>query len=284
VSHTPDFRLAVLGSPIAHSQSPALHAAAYRVLGLDWEYDAIEVTGDTLADFVDARDATWRGLSLTMPLKRDVIPLLDRSDDLVSLTGSANTVLFRGKGSKRYLHGFNTDVYGITQAINRRGHSIGGVVQILGGGATAASAVVAAQLLGATRAYVSVRTPARSADLVALGERAGIEVIVGTLEDAGTLPEQPGLILSTLPNGADVTVLFAAATMRAAVLFDVAYHPWPSARAAEWQAVGGTVISGLDMLVLQALIQVRIFVNGSAEQLVPKEAAVLAAMYAAVGL
>jgi hypothetical protein len=69
-------RLAVLGSPIAHSQSPALHTAAYAALGLDWQYDAVEVTGATLADFVASRDASWRGLSLTMPLKRDVLPLL----------------------------------------------------------------------------------------------------------------------------------------------------------------------------------------------------------------
>jgi shikimate dehydrogenase len=69
-------RLAVLGSPIAHSQSPALHTAAYAALGLDWQYDAVEVTGATLANFVASRDASWRGLSLTMPLKRDVLPLL----------------------------------------------------------------------------------------------------------------------------------------------------------------------------------------------------------------
>ena len=284
MSHVPEFRLAVLGSPIAHSKSPALHAAAYGVLGLDWDYDAIEVTGDTLADFVDSRDSSWRGLSLTMPLKRDVLPLLDRTDPLATLTGSANTVLFRGKGAKRYLHGFNTDVFGITRAVEQRGRSGIRVVQVLGGGATAASAIVAAQLLGAERVYVSVRTPDRAMDLVALGERAGVEVRIGTLDAAGSVADLPDLIISTLPNGADVSVAFSEHTMRSSLLFDVAYHPWPTTLGTAWQAVGGEVIGGLDMLVLQALIQVRIFVNGSAEQLVPREAAVLAAMYATVGL
>ena len=69
-------RLAVLGSPIAHSKSPAIQAAAYRVLGLDWSYTAADVTEDALAGFIADRDDSWRGLSLTMPLKRAVLPLL----------------------------------------------------------------------------------------------------------------------------------------------------------------------------------------------------------------
>ena len=109
-------RLAVLGSPITHSKSPLLHAAAYAELGLDWQYDAIEVTGDTLAEFVSSRGPEWRGLSLTMPLKRDVLPLLDSRDDAVELTGVANTLLF---GAAR--RGFNTDVYGITEAFRANG-------------------------------------------------------------------------------------------------------------------------------------------------------------------
>jgi len=61
-------RAAVLGHPIAHSLSPVLHRAAYAELGLDWEYERIDVTGDSLAPFLDSLDATWAGLSLTMPL------------------------------------------------------------------------------------------------------------------------------------------------------------------------------------------------------------------------
>ena len=69
-------RCAVLGSPIAHSLSPVLHRAAYAELGLDWSYEAAEVTEAGLPSFLDRLDASWRGLSLTMPLKRAVVPVL----------------------------------------------------------------------------------------------------------------------------------------------------------------------------------------------------------------
>ena len=66
-------RAAVLGSPISHSRSPLLHRAAYAALGLDWTYDALEITTDRLAEFLDTCDwPAWAGLSLTMPLKTDV--------------------------------------------------------------------------------------------------------------------------------------------------------------------------------------------------------------------
>ncbi|MEJ1230611.1 MAG: hypothetical protein WDM88_08465 [Galbitalea sp.] len=160
----PGARLAVLGSPIAHSLSPVLHRAAYSVLGLDWEYGAVEMTGAGLADFVASRDSSWRGLSLTMPLKRDVLPLLRSASETAAQTGSANTVRFGEDG----LAGFNTDVFGITAGFERHGRRVLETVLILGGGATAASALVAAARLSATRAFVGVRSIERAAALVAI--------------------------------------------------------------------------------------------------------------------
>jgi len=89
-------RCAVLGSPIVHSLSPVLHRAAYDALGLDWRYDAHEVTEAGLADFLDGLDTSWRGLSLTMPLKRAVLPLLDETSDRATQAGACNTVVLGG--------------------------------------------------------------------------------------------------------------------------------------------------------------------------------------------
>ena len=82
-------RAAVLGSPIAHSLSPSLHRAAYAALGLDdWRYDAVEVDEAGMAGFLAGLDASWRGLSLTMPLKRVVRPLLVAESDLAREVGA----------------------------------------------------------------------------------------------------------------------------------------------------------------------------------------------------
>jgi shikimate dehydrogenase len=271
-------RLAVLGSPIAHSLSPDLHRAAYRVLGLDWSYEAIEVERDALADFVGSRDAEWRGLSLTMPLKVEIFPLLSEVSELARETGSANTVLFDAVG----LRGFNTDVYGLTRGFERHGRAHLGTVLILGGGATAASAVVAAARLGAHTIFVGVRSLERAVGLVEVGRAQGVDVQLRDLTELVQIDEALDAVISTLPNGAAVAVTLDPDTIRAATLFDVAYSPWPTPLAAAWS--GESVIGGLEMLVLQALAQVRIFVNRDPHSVLPREDEVLLAMLAAVGL
>jgi shikimate dehydrogenase len=271
-------RLAVLGSPIAHSKSPAIQAAAYRVLGLDWSYQAVDVAEDALAQYLQHRDSTWRGLSLTMPLKRRVVPLLRSADELVGLIGSANTIRLDDDG----LHGYNTDVYGVTQTLRDAGVERVRLVHILGGGATAASVIAAVAELGAERVLVRARTPERAAPLVELGERLGLAVSARAMavEDRSLIV--PDLIVSTLPGGAAPGITFPEAVREGALLFDVAYDPWPSELAAAWEAVGGRVASGLDMLIHQAVGQIRIWVHGDQRVPLPDETDVLTAMRAAV--
>jgi len=270
-------RLAVLGSPIAHSKSPVLHRAAYSVLGLDWSYEAVEVAGDGLPGFLDALGPEWRGLSLTMPLKRDVLPMLDHHDELVELTGAANTVVLGERGRR----GYNTDVNGIAEAFRQAGVTVLSDVLVLGGGATAASAVVAMAELGAARLGIALRDPARAGQLVALGERLGLVVSVGRIGD----PVPPvDAVVSTIPGAAEFSLRVDPAVMAGSTFFDVAYDPWPTPLAARWLAAGGRVIPGIEMLVNQALLQVRLFVSADANLELPGEAAVLDAMRAAVGL
>lgn len=269
-------RLAVLGSPIAHSKSPAIQRAAYRVLGLPWEYEAIEMTGAGLAGFVASRDSSWRGLSLTMPLKRDILPLLTTRDAVAERVGAANTVLFRDDG----IQGFNTDVFGIVGALRDASISSLSSVHILGAGATAASVIAAVAELGATAVTVAARTPSKALDLVTLGSAVGVRVEV---RDWGAdLDSAPDLIVSTVPGHAELEVPFAEDIRRHSMLFDVAYDPWPSPLAASWLEVGGIVVPGIDMLFHQAIGQVRVFVAGDSTAPLPREAEVLAAMRSAV--
>lgn len=267
-------RLAVLGSPIAHSKSPALHRAAYARLGLDWEYSAIEMDGARLAHFVDGRDESWRGLSLTMPLKQDVLPLLEHVDELARLTGAANTVLFDDDGVRR---GFNTDVGGIVRTLREVGIDRVGRGVLVGGGATAASALAAMAELGAVRADVLVRRPDAVQHLVELGAALGVIVVPAPITALGDAVHAD-LVVSTVPGGAELGVAASEVLMRVAPLLDVAYSPWPTTLAAQWYAAGGTVVHGLGMLLHQALLQVRVFVAGDPSIELPDEPNVLAAM------
>lgn len=283
-------RLAVLGSPIAHSKSPALHAAAYRALGLPWSYEAIEVRDGELADFLqtvdghgatDGHEALWRGLSLTMPLKREVLPLLIERTPLVELVGAANTITLK---HARW-SGHNTDVAGIVAAFADAGVTTLRSVQILGAGATAASVLAAVSAMGATHAQVFARDPERGEPLRRVAALLGIDLAIRRLGVSDRSMIVPDAIVSTLPGrAASELPVYAGPIREGAVLFDVAYDPWPSALARSWDEVGGTVVSGLSMLLHQAVAQVRIFVTGDEAGHLDREAEVIAAMRSSVGL
>ncbi len=150
-------RCAVLGTPIGHSLSPVLHRAAYVELGLDWTYDALEVTEATLPGFLDSCDETWAGLSLTMPLKRAVVPLLDDLTERARQAGAVNTLVW--EDGRRVGH--NTDVPGAAAALRERYAGPVGRAVVIGGGATAASVLLALADLGCAEATVVVREPSR---------------------------------------------------------------------------------------------------------------------------
>jgi shikimate dehydrogenase len=272
-------RLAVLGSPIAHSLSPRLHSAAYAVLGLDWQYDAVDVPEGELSSFVSGRDDSWLGLSLTMPLKLGIRPLLDHRDELSILTGSTNTVRFTGTAGDRRLDGYNTDVGGIVRALAEQSIVSARHVAVLGGGATAASAIVAAAQLGAEHVSVLARSPEKAEGLHPIAQRSGTTMTLLPLTVASLDIVDASLVISTLPGATGAAALMQASSIPArSDLLDVAYHPWPSELGTIWARSDRTVVSGLRMLVHQALLQLRIFVNGDPALPLPDESVVLAAI------
>ena len=242
----------MLGHPIAHSLSPVLHRAAYAELGLAWTYDAVDVPEPELADFVATRGPDWVGLSLTMPLKYAVLPLLDETDATVDLVGAANTLIWRD--GRRV--GANTDVFGLVAALREAGVEAPAGAGVLGAGATAASALVALAELQCPEVVLAARRPAAAAGLVKLAERLGLTLeVVEWAEAAYAL--RPPLVLSTVPaGGADGLV--GSLPPGPGALFDVVYAPWPTPLATAWTGAGGRVLSGLDLLVHQAVGQVRL--------------------------
>jgi shikimate dehydrogenase len=247
-------RAAVLGSPIAHSLSPVLHRAAYAELGLaDWAYERHEVDGDGIAGFLGGLGPEWAGLSLTMPLKRAVIPLLDTVSGAAASVEAVNTVVFREDGRRA---GDNTDVPGIAAALAERGVTRVESAAVLGAGATASSALAALSQLceGPVTAYV--RSAARAAEMRGWGDRLGVDVRTADWARASDAFGAP-LVIATTPAGATDT-LADRVPERPGTLFDVLYEPWPTPLAAAWSARGAHVVGGLDLLVHQAALQVEL--------------------------
>ncbi|HET6816057.1 MAG TPA: shikimate dehydrogenase [Mycobacteriales bacterium] len=249
---------AVLGSPIAHSLSPVLHQAAYDGLGLaDWRYTAVECTEAELRSTLERLDASGlAGVSLTMPLKRAVLPMLARTEQLVDDVGAANTVLFGGVAGEWW--GANTDVGGMAAALRRLDVVSPKRVCVLGGGATAASALAALREIGAAAAVVVVRRPAGVADLRAAADRLAFAIDVLPWDDASAVVGACDLVISTTPAGATDALPSLVSPRGDAVLFDVVYAPWPTVLAREWLSRGGRVIGGLELLVEQAALQVKL--------------------------
>lgn len=245
-------RCGVLGSPIAHSLSPTLHRAGFEALGLDWEYDAHEVRAGELAGFLDSLDPSWRGLSLTMPLKREAVGLVDELTERARLAGAVNTIVLE-EGRRL---GANTDIPGAVAAVRERTVGDLRAAVVLGGGATATSTGLALCDLGVRHLTLAVRTPDRAAETAAAvaAHPSRPEVSVVPLADPD--PFDVDVVVSTVPAEAqDAALLRRCAAVP--VLFDVLYDPWPTPLA---RAAGGRVlVGGLDLLVHQAVVQFEMF-------------------------
>jgi len=253
---------AVLGSPIAHSVSPVLHRAAYRALGLDdWRYAAHEVDEEGFLPFVAGLDETWRGLSLTMPLKEVAFEVAADISPTALATGAINTLVRRETGE---WDAHNTDVHGVVAAL-------GGSLQdataaprsatVLGSGATARSAIAALAGLGVRHVRLAVRSAVRPAT-TRMAADLGLQVEQVSLE---RWADRGGLVVSTLPAGAGAAAAAVLAGRRLeGTLLDVVYADWPTPLAEAAAAAGLTVVSGLDMLVHQAAEQVRLMTGREA--------------------
>lgn len=253
-------RCAVVGYPVSHSLSPAIHQAAYAELGLDWSYEAISVAPSELPEFVERLDRTvWRGLSVTMPHKNDAarLGMAGGKTENVAWTGVANTLVLDEHGIRAH----NTDVTGYLTAL--RAHDLTALERavVVGNGATARSAVVAAIRLGATAIDLWCRQPDRAAEVAALARRGGAEVTVTALSEVATAAAaEADVVLSTIP--ADEKVPAAAIAAAAPVIVDSIYDPWPTPVAAAAEEAGRTVVTGLELLAGQAVEQIDLFTGG----------------------
>lgn len=253
-----EVRAAVLGDPIEHSKSPQLHLAAYGALGLgDWTYERIRCTGEQLPGLVGCLGPDWVGVSVTMPGKVAALDFADIRTDRSILAGSANTLVQTSKGWRADC----TDVDGVVGALREYGVDdlSGSAVTVLGAGGTSRPALVALASLGASSATVLARSVDRARDTLACGEASGLRMSFLSIDDAALadVVAASAVLVSTVPAAAAAPIVDALAY--APVVLDAIYDPWPTPLAAAVEAAGGTVVSGLAMLLNQAYGQVEQF-------------------------
>jgi shikimate dehydrogenase len=244
-------RAAVLGSPVSHSLSPALHRAGYAAVGLTgWRYDPIECDAEALPGLVTRSGPEWAGFSVTMPGKAAAAAVADLRSPRVAALGVANTLVRRDGG----WFADNTDVDGLIGALRAAGAPAPRSALILGGGGTAASAIAALAELGTTDVVIAGRRPQSTAGAVQLARVLGVPIraIGWDLGPIGAAADAADLVVSTVPAGAADAL---AERLRAVpTLFDVIYHPWPTRLAASG-VPGRVTVTGLDMLLHQAFRQ-----------------------------
>ena len=267
---------AVIGSPIEHSLSPVIHRAAWAQLGIDgWEYHRLEQDTDSLPGFIAGLGADCAGLSVTMPCKQAVMPLLDVIDPLASAVGAVNTVV----PSSGVLAGFNTDVTGIASAVRRAcsmaGCSAPSSALVLGARATASSALAALGELGITSSTVAARRFGGPGSVVAAASRLGVtieQVLWSDAEAVDRAASSADLVISTLPASAADPLVERLRVREGQILLDVVYSPRDTALRRAFESAGGVVGEGTDMLVFQAGAQVQLMTGRSPDTGVMREA------------
>jgi shikimate dehydrogenase len=249
---TVEHRLAVCGKPIGHSLSPVVHTAGFAAAGLfDWAYTAIECAEAELPDLVAGLGPEWAGLSLTMPLKAAALAVADSASPVATAVGAANTLVRRPDGG---WHADNTDVPGMVRVLTDAGLPGSPAVTVLGGGGTARAGLAAAAQLGTDRVTVVTRRPAALTSLAPVAAALGVRVLGVPWADAAPAFDADAVI-STVPKGAADELAAAVPWRPDGVLFDAIYDPWPTPLAAAAAAHGVRVVSGLDLLLAQALGQ-----------------------------
>jgi shikimate dehydrogenase len=208
---------------------------------------------------------------------------VDEVRGVARILGVVNTVAFEEAGGTVRRVGYNTDVAGIVNALRNAGVTASPSAVVLGGGGTAAAAIAALKDLGSTHAQVFVRNPSRATEALSSAAAVGLHNDVRPLTEAATPTASADVVISTLPPRAADNLAAGIAALgfgTPGVLLDVAYDPWPSQIATVWQSGGGTVVPGLEMLLYQAVEQVRLF-TGRGDDV---NAAVIDVMCDSVGL
>ncbi|RGC65980.1 Shikimate dehydrogenase [Micromonospora sp. MW-13] len=265
-------RAAVVGKPISHSLSPVIHNAGYAAAGLaGWSYTTIECAEAELPAMVAGLGPEWAGLSVTMPCKEATLALAAEVSPVAAAMGAANTLVHRPDGS---WYADNTDAAGMVELLAAADVRPGARVTVLGAGGTGRAALAAAARLGSGTVTVVARRASAIDELRPAADALGLTLAGADWADAAGHTDAD-VVVSTVPKGVADPLAAGARWKPGAVYFDALYDPWPTPLAASAGAAGCRVVSGLDLLVAQAVGQFEHFTGVRAP--VPAMAAALSA-------
>ncbi|HUW62805.1 MAG TPA: shikimate dehydrogenase [Candidatus Bathyarchaeia archaeon] len=261
---------AVIGNPVGHSLSPAVHNAAFQAAGLNYVYVAfrVEDVGACLAGMRVCQG--FRGMSVTIPHKRAVIPHLDELEPMAAAVGSVNTIV----NDNGRLIGFTTDGLGALHALSEAGVKLDGrsVLFVGAGGAVRAVAFAFLDRVKPARLTVLGRTAVRVKALVdELAARAGgvkVEAADLRVDLERAMAEHDVVIQGTpagmYPEWMGATLVPAELLRPEHVVFDMVYRPIKTRLAREAEDAGCQVVLGLEMLLNQATLQFELWTNAPA--------------------
>ena len=254
--------LALIGDPVSHSLSPAMHNASFAADGLDFVYVALNVKAEDLPAAVRGAAALgFRGFNVTMPHKRAMVPLVDELDEGAGISGAVNTVVIEG----HKLRGHNTDGPGLVEACREAGIFLGGRrVLLLGAGGAAASVAAALCDAGVGGLHIVNRNPEHAESLAGKLREAGKggEIEAHPTGDLDGIPHTP-VVVNTTPLGmkdGDPLPIPADYLDGETALVDAVYRP-----GAETEIVrlarerGSTVVTGSRMLLYQGVLAQRLW-------------------------
>ena len=240
----------VVGSPVSHSLSPVLHRSAFEFLGVSGEYSRCDVPAQTFASFFTSAQESHDYFSITMPLKEEALALPVQIDPLAKRIQSANT-LYKRAGE---WHLTSTDGSGLLSALGHHGLDRFNKVLVLGAGGTARAVVGA--LDGVTQSIsVLGRSSTRRDALNASVIDSDFQYL--RWSDNPDF-EEYDMVINTTPAGDADILADSLIPGKCSLLFDVIYKPWPTVLASRWSDCGGEVISGLELLLYQAIAQLEL--------------------------
>lgn len=280
VSPTMTLLTGLLGYPLDHSVSPAMHSAAFAALGLDGRYDALPTPPERLAETVAGLAAAgYRGVNVTIPHKQAVLPLLDALSPAARAIGAVNTVCVQRfsrslpgqtgtdilENRPTVLRGDNTDWLGFLHPLDAAGFDLAGKTALLLGAGGSARAVVYALLQrGLAHLAIWARTPARAAELAAHAQSLAPSLTIHQFPNSPlsinhsplTINHSPALIINATPLGmwphVDASPWPAALPMPAgALVYDLVYRPERTLFLRQAEAAGCATQGGLEMLTAQ---------------------------------